>query len=207
MSDSSTLTSNGSLPYCAVICAAGAGTRMGHNKALCRLPHSGTFLSSIVNTLQAAEVTQIVVVIGAQANEVIQAHPDLHVNWVVNPLWANTFMLESLTCGIQHTPKECNIIHWPVDCVGVHLQDLQKLLTSPLLTPFAALSFHGKSGHPLRIAPQAADILRSGNHTFHSLREFFHSGECTYIEADQDALMNCNDPQRLADFIATHAQL
>ncbi|GEM_PF-2338606 len=206
MPDSSTLDSNGFVPYCAVICAAGAGTRMGHNKALCRLPLSGTFLSSIVHTLQAANVTQIAVVIGAQANEVMQTHLDLNVQWVFNPQWTDTFMLESLTCGIRACPPEWGIIHWPVDCIGVHPQDLIRLLNAPP-APFAALSFNGKCGHPLRIAPEKATILRNGNHDFASLRDFFLSDACTCIEADHPALMNCNDPQSLADFIATHPQL
>ena len=179
---------------------------MGQNKALCKLSPSETFLSSIVHTLTKACVDKIIVVIGAQAESVQNCHAQLDVQWVINPDWKNTYMLESLTCGIRACPPGCSIIHWPVDCVGVHPRDLIRLLEAPP-APFAALSFNGKCGHPLRIAPEKATILRNGNHDFASLRDFFHSDACTCIEADYPALMNCNDPQSLADFIATHAQL
>ena len=206
MCDVSTLTSNGSMQYDAVICAAGAGTRMGQNKALCQLSPSETFLSSIVHTLTKAGVDKIIVVIGAQAETVQQCHANLDVQWVVNPDWKTTYMLESLTCGIRACSPECGIIHWPVDCVGVHPSDLMRLLAAPQ-APFAALSFQGKRGHPLRIAPHKASILRTCSHTFTSLRDFFYSDSCICIEANYPALMNCNDPHRLADFIATQNEM
>ena len=37
----------------AVICAAGGGTRMGKNKALCQLSSDETFLSSIVSSIRS----------------------------------------------------------------------------------------------------------------------------------------------------------
>ena len=206
MNELSALTSNGSVFCDAVICAAGAGTRMGQNKALCRLSPSETFLSSIVNALTNAGVSKIVVVIGAQAEDVQQCHADLHVQWVINPDWKTTYMLESLTCGIRACTPEHGILHWPVDCVGVRTSDLIRLLNAPP-APFAALAWHGRCGHPLRISPEKADILRNGLHDFATLRDFFHSAPCRIVEAEHPALMNCNDPQRLADFIASKTHL
>ena len=200
------LTSSTQVSYHAVICAAGAGTRMGKNKALCHLSDSETFLSSIVHALQKAGVDLIHVVIGAQAEIVRDCHAHLHVNWVVNPEWASTYMLESLTLGVRNTPPHTGIIHWPVDCVGVHAEDIQKLIDAEP-APFATLYFDGTPGHPLRIAPEKADLLRTKSHNFASLRDFFHSDDCIRVDAKFPALMNCNDPQRLADFIATHTQL
>ena len=192
----------------AVICAAGAGARMGKNKALCAI-ESETFLSSIVRVLQsmvAPPVSPIVVVTGSQSELVQQTHHSLDVVWAHNPDWQSTHMLESLTCGLQFVPTGNHVLHWPVDCIGIDRDDLCKLLNAPP-EQFAVLSFGGKPGHPMRILAEQADILRSGQHHFTSLHDAFEDYPRLLIEASHTALMNCNDPQSLKDFIARRQHL
>ena len=187
----------------AVICAAGAGARMGQNKALCRL-ESETFLESIVTVLKsvtAPQISPIVVVTGSQADLVRQIHETLDVVWACNPQWQTTHMLESLTCGLQYVPAGYAVLHWPVDCIGIHHDDLIHLLSAPP-APFTVLACDGKPGHPMRIAPEWADRIRCGQHQFSSLRDFFKECPRSLVEISHHALMNCNDPQTLADFIA-----
>lgn len=193
----------------AVICAAGAGSRMGQNKALCCFRHE-TFLSSIVHVLQSITVPQIspiVVVTGAQVEEVRHAHQHLNnLIWAHNNDWNHTHMLESLTCGLKHIPALSFVLHWPVDCIGVVSDDLKNILNAPE-DQCAVLSYHGKPGHPIRLTPQCADIIRTQNHSYNSLKDVFSDYPRIHIEATSEPLMNCNDPQILADFMARHPHL
>ena len=193
----------------AVICAAGAGSRMGQNKALCCFRHE-TFLSSIVHALQsitAPPISPIVIVTGAQACEVQHTHRHLqNVIWCHNPEWMHTHMLESLMCGLQHIPEPSFVLHWPVDCLGITVQDLQNLLNAPK-DQCAVLAYHGKVGHPIRLTPECVLSIQSHAHSYHSLKDVFSEFQRLPIEATSEPLMNCNDPQILADFIARHPHL
>ena len=185
----------------AVICAAGAGSRMGQNKALCTI-HGQTFLRNIVNALHQAGLRDIIAVTGAQSQQVRDTHRDLDIIWAHNPDWQTTFMLETLTCALPHIPRQSAILHWPVDCVCIHPDDLRRLLASP--APLAVLSWHGTPGHPMRIGPQAADSLRDGTLRLQTLRDLTTAIPCTHVSATHDALLNCNTPQQLANFEAQH---
>ena len=182
-----------------VICAAGAGTRMGCPKALCRLPSERTFLEHIVQTAHRASISSIVVVTGAQAENVRQAHRHLDVTWCENKDWQSTYMLESLVCGLHHVPAHHMVLHWPVDCIGITAEDLCYLIQSPI-SPFAAPTNNGQPGHPLRISSPKVEILKS-QHPFSSLKEFVASDICTKIEVKSDVLLNCNDREALQNFM------
>ena len=96
----------------AVICAAGGGTRMGKNKALCQLSSDETFLSSIVSSIRSiSHDAPIAVVIGAQAEEVKSIHRSLcddpNLFWVENLSWQSTHMLDSLMLGLYALPRHC----------------------------------------------------------------------------------------------------
>ena len=185
-------------PHSAVICAAGAGTRMGRPKALCLLDHR-SFLFSIVETLQAANIHSIFVVIGAEAERIRKAHSFLNVHWVYNPQWDSTYMLESLVCGLMQVPKHHAVLHWPVDCVGVHLADIQTLMAAE--APLASLAFDGVPGHPMRLSQKMAQELRTHANLFPSLRAFVEQYGVVPIPAAYPALMNCNTPDQLAAYL------
>lgn len=186
-------------PLSAVVCAAGAGSRMGHNKALCRIDQF-TFLSSIVDTLHKVNVHSIVVVVGSQAQDVMQMHQSLDVIWAENPAWQTTFMLESLVCGLQHVPADHAVLHWPVDCVDVKPSDLNTLIHCDE-APLATLAFAGQPGHPMRISAPAANRLRHDHTRYNSLRDFVKEFGLHVVNAEFDALMNCNTQEKLQDYV------
>ena len=185
-------------PHSAVICAAGVGTRMGCPKALCLLGHR-SFLFSIVETLKAANIHSIFVVIGAEAERVRQYHARLDVQWVYNPQWDSTYMLESLVCGLQFVPEHHAVLHWPVDCVDVHVSDIRALMASE--APLASLAFDGVAGHPMRLAPNSVDELRASSKRYSSLRDFVDHKGLFLIPAVYPALMNCNTPDQLSAYL------
>lgn len=194
----------------AVICAAGGGTRMGQNKALCRLSDGKTFLSSIVSSIRAISLdAPIAVVVGAQAEEVQSVHRSLDddpfVQWVKNDRWQSTHMLDSLLLGLRALPRHRAALHWPVDCVGISPVDVVRLLNAPD-APFAVLSFRGIAGHPLRISSQKADWMRDSDPSFSSLKKIVHAEKRLLVDSDSFAMTNCNDPEQLASLQKKRAE-
>ncbi len=190
------------LPLSAVVCAAGAGSRMGFNKALCRLNHA-SFLSNIVESLISLQIHSIFVVVGSQADVVMAQHTHLPVQWIVNPQWSTTFMLDSLLCGLAHVPAQHAVLHWPVDCVDIDPRDLKKLID---LTDadLAALAFEGQLGHPMKISARAVAMLKQNASHYASLRDFVKDVGIRPVHAQFGALMNCNTPEQLQTYIALH---
>ena len=186
----------------AVICAAGAGSRMGQNKALCHIG-SETFLSSIVRTLKnvTTKIDPIVVVTGAQDELVRLQHAALPVVWAHNALWQTTHMLESLACGLSLVPDDCDVIHWPVDCIGISSPDLARLLDLPE-GQTGVIGVNGKPGHPVKFSADQMRELRQKTHGYQSLKDVFLSRSYTVIDASGPVMMNCNDPRALSDFVA-----
>lgn len=199
------------MPCAFVICAAGAGSRMGKTKALCSFGRE-TFLSSIVHTIEegvkrffciSGQKPKIVVVIGAQAQEVRDAHRTLDVTWAHNEAWAHTHMFESFLCGLDLVTQGCEVIHWPVDCLNIGIQDLCTLVAYPLEgRSIVGLSQDGKPGHPVKLSSSLADGLRREYAEYSSMRDIIHRHTCCYINTHTKALMNCNDPKILAEYLS-----
>lgn len=183
----------------AVICAAGAGSRMGKTKALCTIGLE-TFLSSIVHCLKRAGINDIVCVLGADADSIMASHKDLELSWCQNSQWQTTHMRESLYLGLRTLPKHCSVLHWPVDCIGVSDEDLKRLIDTDadLIIP----RYQGQPGHPIRLSAYAAQRYRQSYMDFDTLRDFVASFEPCFVEATGAALMNCNDPKMLEHFLA-----
>lgn len=182
----------------AVVCAAGAGSRMGKTKALCMID-TETFLSSIVHCLEQVGIRTIVCVLGADADSIMAYHKKLNICWCHNPQWQTTHMRESLYLGLRDLPKNCGVLHWPVDCIGVSVEDLNRLISADgdVVVP----RYAGQAGHPLRLSANAAERYRQDYLQFETLRDFVASYAPSFVEATGAALMNCNDPQMLEHFL------
>src|SRR5215467_5309928 len=70
----------------AIVLAAGKSSRMGRSKAALPLPDGDTFITRIVRTFRAASVDDVVVVVGHDANSVVEAFAasDLEARFVEN---------------------------------------------------------------------------------------------------------------------------
>src|SRR5947207_8359774 len=106
----------------ALVLAAGRSSRMGRAKAL--LPLDGdTFLSRIVRTFLAAGVDDVVVVVGHEAGEIVDAFPsELPARFVENRDY-DRGQLSSLLTGLA-----------VIDRPGVRAM-LMTLVDVPLVTP------------------------------------------------------------------------
>jgi CTP:molybdopterin cytidylyltransferase MocA len=100
----------------AVVLSAGESSRMGRPKAL--LPIDGrTFIEKIVDALEKSSVAKVMVVLGHNADEMIQRIEHLPVEILVNPDY-KLGQLSSLQVAVRRLERE-------PDCDGmlVHLVD------------------------------------------------------------------------------------
>jgi molybdenum cofactor cytidylyltransferase len=86
----------------AVILAAGRSTRMGQPKALLSLGGSDTFLTRIIRTFEAADVEEVVVVLGHEADAIAESvtREGLSPRFVVNKDFDNG-QLSSVVAGVR----------------------------------------------------------------------------------------------------------
>jgi EmrB/QacA subfamily drug resistance transporter len=138
------------IPVAAIVLAAGGSVRMGQLKQL--LPVGGQpMVRRVAEAVCAAELAQVLVVVGARADQVAQALVALPVDVVANEQWAEG-MSTSLRAGLQALRPE-------IQAVLIVLAD-QPALTPHLLkalvaryhatgAPIVAPFFRGQHGNPV----------------------------------------------------------
>jgi CTP:molybdopterin cytidylyltransferase MocA len=146
----------------AIILAAGESRRMGGPlKPL--LPFRGsTFLETIMATLRAAGLTEILVVLGCRAAEVHAGIDLSKVRVVQNDDWP-LGMLSSLRAGIRALPADApGALVTLVDLPALQVESVRRLLAAWRAAPdrIARATVDGRGGHPV-IFPRAlfAEIL------------------------------------------------
>lgn len=136
----------------AVVLSAGESSRMGRPKAL--LPIDGrTFIEKIVDALEKSSVAKVMVVLGHNADEMIQRIEHLPVEILVNPDY-KLGQLSSLQVAVRRLERE-------PDCDGmlVHLVDHPYVNTELVQTMIKRYEdtgklivvprYNGKRGHPV----------------------------------------------------------
>ena len=136
----------------AVVLSAGESSRMGRPKAL--LPIDGrTFIEKIVAALKKSSVAKVMVVLGHNADEMIQRIEHLPVEILVNPDY-KLGQLSSLQVAVRRLERE-------PDCDGmlVHLVDHPYVNTELVQTMIKRYEdtgklivvprYNGKRGHPV----------------------------------------------------------
>ena len=133
---------------------------MGQNKLL--LPWQGkTVIESIVATLSVGGLSEVIVVLGHQAELVQKQLRDQPVRCVVNPQFL-TGMLSSAQAGVREASLDAEGY---LICLGDQ-PALSTHLIRPLLEAFTQAkasiivpSYQGSRGHPLLIASQYRDEI------------------------------------------------
>jgi molybdenum cofactor cytidylyltransferase len=140
----------------AVVLAAGRSTRMGRPKQL--LPWGGTtLLGAVVRRLRATEVSDIVVVTGAEraaveASLAGELAADPRLRCVFNPDFAAGEMARSLQTGLQALPADrTGALVVLADQPELEPRVVQALLQRwrETLAPALAPYYQGQRGHPL----------------------------------------------------------
>jgi len=144
-----------------LILAAGESSRMGQDKAL--LTYRGrTFLEAVTQTLRAAGLEQIAVVLGHHAEEIQRATNLRGIQVVINPDYrrGQTTSLQAglraLTTGALEAIVLCLVDHPAVSPeVVTQLLATFRATRAPVVIP----TFQGQRGHPVVIGRKLFDEL------------------------------------------------
>ena len=151
-----------------IILAAGSSQRMGTPKALLKIGEK-TFLQHIVEVLRSARITDIVIVLGAEAEEIQKSLAWFDGKIVVNEEWQKG-QLTSIITGLNNLdmamtdPEEINgAMICPID----HPLLSQALIVNLLYGYWTSKkkiiipTFNGQRGHPVVFDKELFDELRS----------------------------------------------
>jgi molybdenum cofactor cytidylyltransferase len=149
----------------AIVLAAGKSSRMGRPKAALPLAGGDTFITRIVRTLKDASVEDVVVVVGHDAQAVIDAFAasDLEARFVENPDYEQG-QLSSLLAGLRVVDRP-GVTAALVTLVDVPLVsaatvravvDRYRATRAPIVRPVRG----DKHGHPVLIDRLLFDALR-----------------------------------------------
>ena len=188
----------------ALILAAGQAKRMGQPKML--LPWGETtVLGQVIETLQRAEIKNILVVTGSAREQVDLIVTQYAIRSTHNPEHANAEMLSSLQTGIralrEKTPAEAALI-----CLGDQPQAEERnvrAVASRFVETRARLvvpSYRMRRGHPWLIArPLWEEILQMNPHQ--TPRDFLnrHASEIEYVNVDTPSILS--DLDTLEDYL------
>src|SRR5712691_5579332 len=139
-----------------IILSAGESRRMGSPKALLRY-QGKTFIERICNAYLTANIDELIVVLGARADELrraLPAHPTLRT--VVNPRYFQG-QLSSLMTGIGALSSESEaVIVNLVDHPLVTAETIKALIASFRAAPLPILiaAYQGRRGHPVLFSSQ-----------------------------------------------------
>ena len=156
-----------------ILTAAGKSTRMERPKLL--LEWNGTtLLEYVVSSLCLPAVSEVIVVLGHQANQIQIPDSDPRVRYVVNERY-EMGRSESIKCGLKHIEQDsANILLLGVDqprtpevisrIIDAHLRK-RSLITSP--------RFGDKGGHPLMFSGVLKEQLATITEDTQGMREIF----------------------------------
>jgi molybdenum cofactor cytidylyltransferase len=149
----------------AIVLAAGKSSRMGRSKAALPLAGGDTFVTRIVRTLKAASVEDVVVVVGHDANAVVDAFAasDLEARFVENPDYEQG-QLSSLLAGLRvvDRPGVVAALVTLVDVPLVSASTVRAVLEryhatrAPIVRPVRG----AQHGHPVLIDRRLFDAVR-----------------------------------------------
>lgn len=145
----------------AIILAAGESRRMGIPKALLEVAPGVTFLARLVATFTQAGIASLVVV-GAHADEILDAHPSLtsirNVNWEQG-------QLGSVHLGLRTAlgQRAARLLIHPIDAPLIAASTARAVAQALGSFDAVAPTFDGKPGHPLGLTAHGAQqVLASG---------------------------------------------
>ncbi|GAB2618448.1 hypothetical protein Aab01nite_32210 [Paractinoplanes abujensis] len=128
-----------------LVLAAGAGRRYGMPKALIRYPDR-LLVERAADTLREAGASPIVVVLGAEAQRVIAAAPDLP-RTVINPDWP-TGMGSSLRAGLRAVDADAVVVVL-VDMPGTTPEAVRRVIAHATPDALVMGGYQGRRGHPV----------------------------------------------------------
>lgn len=178
----------------AIVLAAGKSERIGRPKPLLPTGDGTSFLEAILETMTGTAVDEVRVVVGHEAEQVIDVG-GLVRHVIVHNREFERGMLSSVQAGIRALPSGTTaFLVWPVDQPLVRADTVDRIIDAwkrrhaPVVVP----THHGKRGHPtLFSAKLSAELLRAPEDE--GARAVVHAHEKNLVEVEVD------DPGILTD--------
>lgn len=175
---------------CAIVLAGGESKRMGTPKML--LPFGDmTMIEKVICNIKNSGLNQILVVLGAVKEPLIDKMNECGVNYCINENYREG-MLSSVICGMENTEPGAAVLICPGD------QPLIKPSTIKLLNEefvrtgkrMAVATYKGRRGHPLIIHPAFRDEI-TGINPAEGLRELLkkHPEDVLEVEVDDIGIL------------------
>ena len=187
----------------AIILAAGRSRRMGKFKPL--LPFGDqTVIESCVSNLRAANVADVVVVLGHRAEEVREQLKLEAVAFVTNPN-PDSEMGASIALGVDGLADTARaVLITPVDHPAIHPETIGLLIEkwragAKLIQP----EFEGKGGHPVLIDLGYREELKHLDADA-GLRGFFNKHRADVLRLPVDSAFVARDMDTWEDYSALH---
>lgn len=183
-----------------IILAAGKSLRFGSPKACALLKNNKTLLENLISTYQNSKVNEIIIVVGANKEQVIPLIPG-----GVKIFENKNFELgqtSSLKIGLQNLSDKCTAFFvQPVDtalikeqtinCLIKNLDESKKLIAIP--------SYQGKKGHPplydIKLKEQILNL--SDTDPLYLINRQFTSSTIIVEVKDAGVITNINTPEDL----------
>jgi molybdenum cofactor cytidylyltransferase len=175
----------------AIVLAAGESKRMGQPKMLMPWGES-TVLQTVISTIQAAGITDILVVTGGARKEV-EALLGRSVQTVFNEEYIKREMLSSIQTGLKvKMPQTTAALICLGDQPQVQVGSVQKICEAFALgnAPLVVPSYDMHRGHPWLVARPLWDELIAMKAPL-SARDFLknHSDQIKYVEIDTPSIL------------------
>ncbi|MBW4042810.1 MAG: nucleotidyltransferase family protein [Acidobacteria bacterium] len=167
-----------------LVLAAGEGSRFGGPKALARTPDGEPWVARAVRTLLMGGCDEVVVVLGAAADEAAALVP-VEAASVVVAHWRDG-MGASLAAGVAALPEADTALISLVDLPGLPASVVERVLGSGLgRSVLARAVYGGRPGHPVLL----------GRDHWSGFRESLHgdAGGRVYLEEHDVTRVECGD--------------
>ena len=173
-----------------ILLSAGLSTRFGSPKALAKL-NGRTVIEYVLQTLIDSKLDQIIVVLGAQADE-IKAHILKHkkVKVVYNKDY-NLGQTSSFKAGLEALQGESGIMLLPVDLPCIKKETIDQLIDQFLAQKPKILipTYQQKRGHPPLFASNFKELfLGMDNLTGINSLEHQHESEIVFFPVDDPGI-------------------
>lgn len=170
---------------------------MGQPKALLKFPSGQTLLEDQCRRIVDAGINKIFVVVGCDAEKIIEAHNHLNVTWVKNRDWEQG-RFSSIQCALERIVAEhglVSVLMLPVDVVGVPIETIKSIIDAGIATQSNIIpTFEGKGGHPVVLCSETIKTILETSVEEGRLNEILGRGVWPYartkrIEVGTDSVL------------------
>jgi molybdenum cofactor cytidylyltransferase len=181
-----------------ILLAAGESTRFPGNKLLFEIKPNLTVLDNILNSVKNSKVDQTILVLGHEANRILQIMQDKLNNTdkivtTVNSEYQTGGMSSSIRKGIKLALNSQAVLILPADIPLIPSSVFDQIIDH-YYTIFPKLiipTFQKRKGHPILISSELYDYIKSISEEKQGLKEIVRKfwDEITFLPTDSEGIL------------------